>query len=174
MLDCFPNYKPPLYFTLWCCRESKLGAWRRSAAEGWGCRWEEARASPDPTRRDWPYSASAPTASPEDKTDSMDSQRHEGHVAVSEGWSPWAVPECGQTCGHSTGLGSVNATGQCWAFEACTLRAAGAKPGRAVRQEPDFSKAVLALAWVQWTGPPDAEWEFLLHKDLTHSVWSAQ
>lgn len=104
-------------------------------------------------------------------------------VTVSDGWSPRVFLECGQTYEYA---------GWDWALRALTLPGDGGRsnprPCRAAGANPEgcflfffprnlnSHKLELALACVRWLGhkPPNAEREFLLHKALMHSVWSAR
>lgn len=105
-------------------------------------------------------------------------------VAVSDGWSPRVFLKCWQTYEYA---------GWDWALRAWTPVGAGGlsnpRPHRTAGANPEGDlffffplrnlnslKLELALACVWRPGhdPPNAEREFLLHKDLPHSVWSAR
>lgn len=61
----------------------------------------------------------------------------------------------------------------CLNFQAHNQPCCWSQPRQACFLEPEFS--MLPLAYAHWMGqrPLDAEWGFLLHKDVMHSAWSA-
>lgn len=147
-----------MYFTLWC-RESKLGEWHASAAKGWGC-WGWKPVCDSRVRIGMHCSASLlPT--------SKDGQWHQ-HGTSSNGRSLGAAPERWQPA-------STNQS--CFALQPLFPSPQPTElpePTQAgLFWEPEFS--TLPLTCAHWMGqrPPDAQWEFLLHKDVMHSAWSA-